>query len=245
MARPSRFSPEVRERAVRMVFEQPRSTPHSGRRSRRSPRRSAARPRRCGTGCGRPSGTRPAARPDDGRTGAVQAARARERRAAAGERDPADGVGIFREGGARPPSEVMVGFIDAHRATYGVEPICAVLPIAPSLYYERKARQRDPAAPARAGAAGRRPGRAHPPRVAGEPGGLRGPQGLEAAAARRAGRGPLHGGAADAARWGSPARCAGGRSGGRRSRTTAATRPPDWSRASSRRRGRTSCGSRT
>jgi putative transposase len=39
----------------------------------------------------------------------------------------------------------MVGFIDAHRDAYGVEPICAVLPIAPSLYYELKARAREPA----------------------------------------------------------------------------------------------------
>jgi transposase InsO family protein len=38
----------------------------------------------------------------------------------------------------------MVAFIDAHRATYGVEPICSVLPIAPSTYYLTKARQRDP-----------------------------------------------------------------------------------------------------
>lgn len=38
----------------------------------------------------------------------------------------------------------MVLFIDTHRATFGVEPICAVLPIAPSLYYELKARERDP-----------------------------------------------------------------------------------------------------
>jgi len=28
----------------------------------------------------------------------------------------------------------MVGFIDDHRAKFGVEPICAVLPIAPSWY---------------------------------------------------------------------------------------------------------------
>ena len=35
----------------------------------------------------------------------------------------------------------MVAFIDAHRAEYGVEPICAELPIAPSTYYELKARQ--------------------------------------------------------------------------------------------------------
>ncbi len=38
----------------------------------------------------------------------------------------------------------MVSFIDAHRAEYGVEPICRQLPIAPSTYYEYKARQADP-----------------------------------------------------------------------------------------------------
>jgi hypothetical protein len=38
----------------------------------------------------------------------------------------------------------MVSFIDAHRDVYGVEPICAQLPIAPSQYYEHKAREVDP-----------------------------------------------------------------------------------------------------
>ncbi len=38
----------------------------------------------------------------------------------------------------------MVRFIDEHRGTYGVEPICHVVPIAPSTYYESKARQADP-----------------------------------------------------------------------------------------------------
>ena len=38
----------------------------------------------------------------------------------------------------------MVSFIDQHRDTYGVEPICAVLPIAPSTYFLRKAQQQDP-----------------------------------------------------------------------------------------------------
>lgn len=38
----------------------------------------------------------------------------------------------------------MVRFIDDHRAEYGVEPICSVLPIAPSTYYERLAQQKDP-----------------------------------------------------------------------------------------------------
>ena len=44
----------------------------------------------------------------------------------------------------------MTAFIDDHRGAYGVEPICKVLPIAPSTYYEQAARRTDPArAPAR------------------------------------------------------------------------------------------------
>ena len=38
----------------------------------------------------------------------------------------------------------MGDFINDHRDAYGVEPICAVLPIAPSRYYELRARQRCP-----------------------------------------------------------------------------------------------------
>src|SRR5262245_45485799 len=38
----------------------------------------------------------------------------------------------------------MVAFIDDHRAIYGVEPICRVLPIAPSTYFRHQAERRDP-----------------------------------------------------------------------------------------------------
>ena len=38
----------------------------------------------------------------------------------------------------------MVAFIDDHREKFGVEPICGVLPIAPSVYYEHKLWQRAP-----------------------------------------------------------------------------------------------------
>jgi len=38
----------------------------------------------------------------------------------------------------------MVTFIDQHRGTYGVEPICRVVPIAPSTYFRWKAAQTDP-----------------------------------------------------------------------------------------------------
>jgi putative transposase len=39
----------------------------------------------------------------------------------------------------------MIAFIDAHREVYGVEPICRVLAIAPSTYYEYAARRAAPA----------------------------------------------------------------------------------------------------
>ena len=38
----------------------------------------------------------------------------------------------------------MIAFIDDHRAAHGVEPICRMLPIAPSTYYEHAARRADP-----------------------------------------------------------------------------------------------------
>ena len=38
----------------------------------------------------------------------------------------------------------MIAFIDEHRGDYGVEPICRVLPIAPSTYHEHVAQRHDP-----------------------------------------------------------------------------------------------------
>ncbi len=35
----------------------------------------------------------------------------------------------------------MIAVIDEHREVYGVEPICRVLPIAPSTYHEHAARR--------------------------------------------------------------------------------------------------------
>lgn len=38
----------------------------------------------------------------------------------------------------------MISYIDQHRAEHGVESICSELPIAPSTYYDHKAKQRQP-----------------------------------------------------------------------------------------------------
>ncbi len=137
MKKSTRYSPEVRERAVRMVLEH-----QAERRLAVGGDQSIAGKIGCTAETLRrwvqeaEIDRRRAPRRDDGGTGASQRARARESRAEARQRDPAQGVGVFRPGGARPPTEVMVSFIDEHRDEYGVEPICALLPIAPSTYYE-------------------------------------------------------------------------------------------------------------
>ena len=38
----------------------------------------------------------------------------------------------------------MIAFIDDHRGAYGVEPICRVLPIAPSTYHAHLAKRANP-----------------------------------------------------------------------------------------------------
>ena len=60
-----------------------------------------------------------------------------------GERDSSQGVSVFCPGGARPPGEAMIASIDDHREAYGIEPICKVLPIAPSTYHAHIAQRVD------------------------------------------------------------------------------------------------------
>jgi hypothetical protein len=48
----------------------------------------------------------------------------------------------FRQEAGAPAG---IAFIDDHRGTYGVEPICRMLPIAPSTYHAHAARRADPA----------------------------------------------------------------------------------------------------
>ena len=111
---------------------------------------------------------------------ADQGARAGGQRAQAGQRDLAQGLGVFRPGGARPPTAVMVSFIDENRDELGVEPICSALQVAPSTYYAAKKRQ--PSARARP----RRRVEERPVRaLEHQPQGLRRPQALEGGPAGR------------------------------------------------------------
>ena len=140
-----KFSAEVRERAVRMVLE------HRGEHaSQWAAIVSIAAKIGCtaqtlndlgeeGRGRQRSQG-----RCHDRRARTPEGARAREPRAAAGQRDPAQGERVFCPGGARPPMEAMISFVDAYRDKHGVEPICKVLPIAPSTYHAHVARRAKP-----------------------------------------------------------------------------------------------------
>jgi putative transposase len=46
------------------------------------------------------------------------------------------------DGGARPPVQAMIAFIDDHREAHGIEPICKALPIVPSTYHAHVAKRR-------------------------------------------------------------------------------------------------------
>ena len=96
----------------------PPSIRRSGRRFDRSARNSG-----CTDGVAAPVGApgraryRPAPRPDDRRARSeLKRLAARKLRTETRQRDSAEGVGVFRPGGARPPSEVMVTL---HRSAPG------------------------------------------------------------------------------------------------------------------------------
>ncbi len=63
---------------------------------------------------------------------------------ASGQRNPEAGQRVFRPGGARPPHQVPRRFIDEHRASFGVGPVCKLLQIAPSGDWRPSAAQRNP-----------------------------------------------------------------------------------------------------
>ncbi len=145
MARPSRYSPRSQERAVRMVREHGPEHP-----SQWAAIQSIASKLGCTAETLR-RWVRQDERDQGRRAGLTTDERQRLKELERENRELKrtneilrKASAYFRPGGARPPSEVMVGFIDDHRDVYGVESICTVVPIAPSTYFRHKAHQADP-----------------------------------------------------------------------------------------------------
>ncbi|MCL4630627.1 IS3 family transposase [Burkholderia multivorans] len=140
-----RYSDEVRERAVRMVFEHQHEYETQG---------AAIRSIASKMGMSRETLRNwiiQAERDRGQRSGATTAELARLKELERENRELRTANEILRKasayfapGGARPPIEAMIAFIDEHRDVYGVEPICRLLPIAPSTYYRHAGRRSDP-----------------------------------------------------------------------------------------------------
>ncbi|WP_210025736.1 IS3 family transposase [Methylobacterium sp. PvR107] len=146
------FSPEVRERAVRMVFD------HQG---EHGSQYGAIRSIAAKIGCSgetlrnwvrqaeRDQGQRPGPTTDERER--IKALERENRELRQANEILRKASAYFCDGGARPPVADMIAFVDDHREAYGVEPICRVLPIAPSTYHAHAARRADPGKlPARA-----------------------------------------------------------------------------------------------
>ncbi|RUQ63065.1 IS3 family transposase [Azospirillum doebereinerae] len=146
-----KYAPEVRERAVRMVFE------HQGEHASQWAAISSIAAK---IGCTaetlrgwvrqteRDQGKRPGPTTDEQER--IKALERENRELRQANEILRKASAYFAPGGARPPVPEMIAFIDAHRAVHGVEPICRVLPIAPSTYRAHAARRADPSkAPAR------------------------------------------------------------------------------------------------
>ncbi|MCI0344767.1 MAG: IS3 family transposase [Chloroflexi bacterium] len=139
-SRPRRYPPELRERAVRLVFETA---------AEQGERHGAVTRVATQLGIG-PESVRQWVRQaeiDGGqRDGLTTEERERikqlerENRELRRANEILKSAAGFLRGGARPPLAAMTRYIDEQRARWGVEPICRTLAIAPSSYYAAKVR---------------------------------------------------------------------------------------------------------
>ncbi|MDP4079018.1 IS3 family transposase [Acidovorax sp. A1169] len=145
MKKTNKFSPEVRERAVRMVQEQRGEYPSLWAAIESIAPKIGCVPQTLNEWVKRTevdAGTR------EGVTTA-EAQRVKELEREVKELRRANEIlklasAFFAPGGARPPTEVLRTFIDQHRNAFGVEPLCKVLQVAPSAYRRHAALLRQP-----------------------------------------------------------------------------------------------------
>ena len=123
---PKKFSPQLRDRAVRMVYD--RQVREGG--PRAASIRAVAPQLGVGTEtlriwCNRYGPTEPAG-PGEPLEEENRRLRRELHRGVTSERDPEGRLGVFRSG-TRPPHNEMIAFVDMHREKFGVEAICRIL----------------------------------------------------------------------------------------------------------------------
>ena len=140
MPRNTRYSPELRERAVRMLSDHEYSSEWAALTAvwqvRHAPETLRTWVRRAQVD----EGTRPGLSSDERvRLKELE----REVKDLRGQRHLEGRVGFLRDR-ARRSNEEVVRYIDSRKGRWGVEPICSALQFAPSTYYAAKARPRCP-----------------------------------------------------------------------------------------------------
>ncbi|WP_329427150.1 IS3 family transposase [Streptosporangium sp. NBC_01495] len=145
MAPPRKYSPELRERAVRMVFELRAAGEGTGVLARVADQlgvhREALRTwvRQTEVDGGKRPGTSTS---DAWRITELE----RENRELRRANEILKAASAYFRPGTRSQTSALVEFIDTHREQFGVEPICAVLEFAPSTYWAAKKRESNPSA---------------------------------------------------------------------------------------------------
>ncbi|MBT9511137.1 MAG: IS3 family transposase [Acidovorax sp.] len=145
MKKTNKFSPEVRERAVRMVQEQRGEYPSLWAAIESIAPKIGCVPQTLNEWVKR---TEVDAGKREGVTTA-EAQRVKELEREVKELRRANEIlklasAFFGPGGARPPTQVLRAFIDQQRNAFGVEPLCKVLQVAPSAYRRHAALVREP-----------------------------------------------------------------------------------------------------
>ncbi|WP_420852385.1 IS3 family transposase [Pelomonas aquatica] len=146
MSKSNKFSPEVRERAVRMVQEHRGEYPSLWAAIESIAPKIGCVPQTLNEWVKR-------AEVDAGVRGGVttsEAQRVKDLEREVRELRKANEIlklasAFFGPGGARPPHQVLKVFVDRHRQQFGVESICRVMQIAPSAYWRHAARRHNPA----------------------------------------------------------------------------------------------------
>lgn len=137
----NKFSPEVRTRSVRLVLD------HEGEHASRWAAVSSIAAKIGCTAQTLHEWVKKAERDSGSRAGVPTDVATRLKALERENRELRQANEILRKasaGGARPPVQAMIAFIDDHRGAHGVEAICKVLPIAPSTYHDHVARLVDP-----------------------------------------------------------------------------------------------------